>query len=310
MNLNKLTIFKTLYECGNTSRASETLNVTRSAISQNLSQLERQLGVTLFIRSPKGLIPTSTAHELAVNISTHLDEISHHVNALATSSSGHAGILNIGAPPAIGTIHMPEIIEAFSQKHPNVEIRLTLAYSNELSQKVLSGHLDISLIDVFGGVNLKNDFFSICNCEPLADEKIVMVCSPEYLKSHLTKGLSYIELCKQDFLSIRQDTLEIKSWFHHQFGETPPYIRKKMISENGLGVLDCACRGLGLCVFGSKVTQAYVKKGQLTEIRIKDRGEKNQISLIQLLDRKPRKIEKDFVTLVKQYAKKQWKSGM
>lgn len=310
MNLNKLYIFKTLYECGSTSSASEVLNVTRSAISQNLSKLEAELGVSLFIRSPKGLIPTSTAHELAVNTSPHLEEISYHVNSLVVNQSGHGGTIHIGAPPATGTVHLPKIIETFSQKNPNAEIRLTLAYSNELTEKVLSGHLDLALIDVFGGVDLRNDFYSICHCEPVTDEVLVMVCSPEYFQNNLAGELSYKELCKQKFLSISKDIFEIKSWFYHQFGESPAYLRKQIISDNGLVVLDCACRGLGLCVFGSNVTKEYVSKGQLTEIRIRNRGEKNQISMIQLLDKKPKQIEKDFINLVKLYAKQEWNSSI
>lgn len=306
MNLNKLYIFKTLYECGSTSGASEVLNVTRSAISQNLSKFETELGVPLFVRSPKGLIPTSTAHELAANTSSHLEEISYHVNSLVLNQSTRAGVINIGAPPATGTVHMPRIIEAFSHKNPNVEIRLTLAYPDELSEKVLTGHLDMALIDVFGGVNLKNDFHSICHCEPLADEVVVMVCSPGYLQENLTRALSYKALCKQKFLSLNQDTLEIRSWFHYQFGKSPAYLKKKIISDNGLVLLDCACRGLGLCLFGSNVAQEYLDRGQLSEIRIKKRGEKNQISLIQLLDKKPNKIEKDFIKSLKLYAKTNW----
>ena len=310
MNLNKLIIFKTLYESGTTSKAANALHVTRSAISQNLTKLETELGVQLFIRSPKGLIPTSTAHHLATHVGPHLDEINYHVDALVVNPSGRAGTLHIGAPPATGTLHMPKIIEAFSQHHPDADIRLTLAHSRELVEMILNGRLDLALIDVYGGVTLQNDFHAICSCEPVVDEVIVMVCSPEYLQSNLTKGFSYDDLCKQRFLSTRQNVLEIRSWFHHQFGRSPARLRRKVISENSLVVLDCACRGLGLCVFGSNVTQGYVNQGRLVEIHMNSRGEKNQISLIQLLDRTPGILEKEFINILKSYAEKEWINGI
>ena len=303
MNLNKLHVLKTVYACGNASKAAEVLNVTRSAISQNISSLESELGVSLFTRTPKGLVPTSTAHELAKSISPLLDQISDQINAIISQQKSYAGTLYIGAPALTGTFHMPKILDIFNKKNSGVEIRLTLAYSNELVEQVLSGHLDLSLIDVFGGVELQRDFHTFCYCEPVLDEMIVMVCSPEYFEKNLRNDLSYTNLCKQDYLVVRRDTLAIRSWFYRQFGESPPYLRNKLVSENGITVLDCACRGLGLCVFGSNVTQRYVDEGKLIEIHVNCGGEKNQISIIQLLDRKPRQIEKDFINVVKEFAR-------
>lgn len=310
MILNKLHVLKTVYECGNASKASEALNVTRSAISQNISKLEKELGVSLFTRTPKGLVPTSTAHELAKSVSPLLDQIADQINAIISQQKSHAGTLHVGAPALTGTVHLPKILEIFHEVHPGVEIRLTLAYSNELVEKVLSGHLDLSLIDVFGGVELQRDFHTFCHCEPVLDEMIVMVCSPKYFEKHVKGDLSYTNLCRQDFLSVRKDTLAIRSWFYRQFGKSPSYLKNKLLSENGITVLDCACRGLGLCVFGSNVTQQYVDEGKLVEIHVQCRGEKNQISVIQLLDRKPRQIEKDFINVVKAFAQNEWEKGI
>ena len=306
MMLNKLHIFNSVYACGNTSRAAEQLNVTRSAISQSITRLEAELGVSLFTRLPNGLVPTQAAHQLAENIGPLLAQINDEVNAVIGQQTSNRGTLHIGAPPVTGTFHLPRIIETFNQQLPDVEIRLTFGYSIELISKVLSGALDLSVIDLFGGVQLQRDFHAFCHREPLLDEIVVLACSPDYYAAHIGDDLSYENLSKQNFLSVREDFLEIKSWFQHQYQQTPAYLRKTLFSENGLAVLDCACRGMGLFIVGTNVAQGYIDQGKLVDVAPFNRGEINQLSLIQLLDKKPTAVEKAFIRHIKTYAMTEW----
>ncbi len=310
MILNRLHVFKALYECGSTAKAAESLHVTRSAISQNLTKLESELGASLFTRTPKGLNPTSIAHELARSLSPLLNEINEKVNSIKSNQSLNAGVLNIGAPPASGAFHMPKIIEAYNKINPNVEIHLTLMDSHSLSELVLSGKLDLAIIDVFGGVSLQREFHAFCHQEPLIEEYIVMLCSDHYYNERIKGDLSFEHLAQQDFLSLRNDSMDIKSWFHYQFNRSPLSLKKKLTTADGLTVLKCAHRHLGLFVSGSIVTQDYVNKGEFIEITPHSRGEPNNINIIQLLDKKQRSIEKEFITLLKYYAKTQWVKGL
>ncbi len=308
MILNKLHIFNSVYTCGTTSGAAEQLNVTRSAISQSITRLEAELGLSLFTRLPKGLVPTRAAHQLASNINPLLTQLNDEVNAVIGQQTRNHGILHIGAPPVTGTLHLPRIIEAFNRDMPDVEIRLSFDYSIELISKVLSGELDLSIIDVFGGVHLQREFHAFCHRETLLDEIVVLACSPDYFAAHIGDDLSYDNLSKQNFLSVRDDFLEVKSWFLHQYQRAPTYLRKTLSSENGLAVLDCACRGLGLFIAGTNVAQRYIDQGQLVEITPHNRGETNQLSLIQLLDKKPTALEKVFIRHIKAYAQAQWET--
>ncbi len=308
--LNKLHVFNKVYACGGTSRAAEQLKVTRSAISQSISKLEAELGTSLFTRLPKGLVPTQAAHQLAKNIGPLLDQISNEVNAVIGQQVSNSGIVHIGAPPVTGTFNLPKIIQAFNQEYPNVEIRLSFDYSIELVSKLLNGELDLSIIDVFGGVHLPREFHAFCHRELLLNEIVVLTCSPEYFAAHLADDLSFENLSKQNFLSIREDFLDVKSWFIHQYQQAPSYLRKTLFSKNGLAALDCACRGLGLFVVGSNVAQDYIEQGKLVEVAPFNRGEDNQLSLIQLLDKKPTSVEKAFIKHLKTYAREEWKNGL
>lgn len=310
MVLNKLHIFNSVYQCGNTTRAAEQLNVTRSAISQSIAKLEDELGTCLFTRLPKGLVPTQPAHQLAKNIGPLLEQITNEVNAVIGNQTSNSAVIHIGAPPTTGTFHLPRIIESFNREHPNVEIKLSFGYSVDLISKVISGELDLSIIDIFGGVHLSKEFHAFCHRDVLLDELVLMACSPEYFERNIGDDLSYENLSRQNFLSVRDDFLEVKSWFQDQFNQCPAYLRKTLHSENGLAVLDCTCRGLGLFVVGSNVAQDYIQQGRLVEVTPRHRGEANQLSLIQLLDKKPTAMEKALIKHIKAYAQHEWCSGL
>lgn len=304
--LNRLPVFDAVYHSGNTGRAAEQLNVSRSAISQSISRLEAELGVCLFTRQPRGLVPTRAAHQLAESIGPLLAQLDDELNAVRGQQTRPRGTLHIGAPPVTGTFHLPRIIEAFNRELPEVEFRLTFGYSIDLISQVLSGALDMSVIDVFGGVHLQREFHAFCHREPLLAETVVLACSPDYYARQLGDDLSYDNLARQHFLSVREDFLEVRSWFQHQYQQVPAQLRRTLFSENGLAVLDCACRGLGLFIVGTNVAQRYIDDGRLVAVAPVDRGETNQLSLIQLLDRKPSRVEKAFIRHLRHYAANDW----
>ena len=54
----RLSVFEAVYRLGNFTRAGEELGITQSAVSQNIAELERELGAALFVRSRSGVTPT------------------------------------------------------------------------------------------------------------------------------------------------------------------------------------------------------------------------------------------------------------
>jgi len=310
MTLHKLQIFQTIYEAGSTSNAAEKLHVTRSAVSQALAKLEHELGVSLFTRLPRGLVATPSGHQLAQNMAPLLQQMQEEIEAVSQNHIRKSCVLNIGAPQTTGTIHMPRILQLFHQKYRDVEIRLTLDRSPELVTKVLQGYLDFSLIDFYGGVTLHRDLHAQCLQQPVLEEVVVMVCSPDYYEQKIAGDLSYENLITLDYVSFDHEYLEFKSWFYVQFGKSPKYFRRKLLINNGLAVFDCACKGLGLCMTGSNISQDYVEKGDLVEITPHVRGQENHISLIQLLDKKPSAMEKALRQHIQDYARRLWKSGV
>jgi DNA-binding transcriptional LysR family regulator len=116
---------------GSLSAAARTLGMTQPSLGRHVRQLEADLGVALFTRSPQGLIPTDLGDELA----THAQAMQAASAALrrAASGSNHdvRGVVRITCSEVIGAEVLPPILADFRQQYPGIAIELSLSNQNE-----------------------------------------------------------------------------------------------------------------------------------------------------------------------------------
>ena len=113
------------FETRNLSRAAETLLISRSAVGQNIKELERQLGVTLFTPSRKGVIPTGEACNLYPVIKSAISSIMDAEKNLQSFTSESAGIIRILIPDQeVMDYFMSNYLKEFCAKYPKVQFKL------------------------------------------------------------------------------------------------------------------------------------------------------------------------------------------
>jgi DNA-binding transcriptional LysR family regulator len=112
---------------GSLSAAARTLGLTQPTIGRHIVELEQALSVTLFTRSPRGLIPTEAAHALE----PHAQAMALAAKALVRAASGEAGAvrgtIRITASEIIGAEVLPKILASFRERYPAVTIELVLS---------------------------------------------------------------------------------------------------------------------------------------------------------------------------------------
>src|SRR5260370_23112094 len=85
------------YRTGSVTKAAEYVHLSQPAVSGQIKALEQQLGRTLFTRTPRGIVPTAAAHDLARSIAPHIDALE-----TAGDQSGQSteiqGTVQIGGP--------------------------------------------------------------------------------------------------------------------------------------------------------------------------------------------------------------------
>jgi DNA-binding transcriptional LysR family regulator len=133
------------------SRAAEQLGYTQSAVSQQVSTLERIVGTPLFER-PGGPRPVrlTTAGEMLL---THARAVLARVNSAATDlralASGEQGVLRVGTLPSVGTKILPRLLGAFRAEWPGIEIVLHESRDcAELIHAVETADVDVTFVDI------------------------------------------------------------------------------------------------------------------------------------------------------------------
>jgi DNA-binding transcriptional LysR family regulator len=147
--LHLLTL-KAVLRSGSFAIAARDLGYTASAISQQISALEKETGLVLFEREAHSIRPTAAAHrlvELSAQVLVAMDELDHYVRELAT---GVTGRLRLGSFPTAGVRLVPSALSAVVETHPRAEIQLQEGEPEELFAALGSGDLDVALVYEYG----------------------------------------------------------------------------------------------------------------------------------------------------------------
>ena len=127
---------------GSLSAASRDLGLAQPTLGRQIAELEHRLGAALFIRSPRGLVPTDTARDIA----PHAEAMAAAAGAIVRAASGEtgrvAGIVRITASEIVGAEVLPALLAGFRRAHPAVTIELVL--SNTVDD-LLRGQADIAV---------------------------------------------------------------------------------------------------------------------------------------------------------------------
>ena len=125
IDLNLLVLFQTVIEQRHVGRAAERLNLSASAVSHGLKRLRRLLNDPLFLRTPKGVVPTARAFELAgpiADVLSQMGEILSTAQPFNPASSRRS--FAIGAPDGVSAVVLPALLDKLAVAAPSVDVRV------------------------------------------------------------------------------------------------------------------------------------------------------------------------------------------
>ncbi|MFL0196825.1 LysR family transcriptional regulator [Clostridium sp. WILCCON 0269] len=128
------------------SLAAERSYISQPAISSSIAKLELELGVALFKRTNKGMIPTEVGRNVIEKASNIIDEVEEIKNIARTNAVELTGNISIAVEPSFCSTIMINILTTFKYKHPKVNLMVKVGESNDILHDVLSGKADISII--------------------------------------------------------------------------------------------------------------------------------------------------------------------
>jgi DNA-binding transcriptional LysR family regulator len=144
MEIRHLQYFKQVCEDRNLSKAARNLFITQQGLSHAIQTLERELGVSLFLRSKNGVTPTAAAVYLlgeAEEVLILFDALKEKMSAMSKAASGKVTLsLTIGAM----SYFAPKLVGEFQERHPKIELRLVENPDMICDESVLNGKADIA----------------------------------------------------------------------------------------------------------------------------------------------------------------------
>ncbi|HET7716921.1 MAG TPA: LysR family transcriptional regulator [Bauldia sp.] len=123
LDLNLLVLFDVVLAEGHVGRAAQRLNLTPSAVSHGLGRLRRLLNDPLFLKTPKGVVPTARATELAAPVA---DVLARVRSVVATAEPFDPAIsvrhFSVGAPDGASAVFLPPLLVALRKTAPGIDL--------------------------------------------------------------------------------------------------------------------------------------------------------------------------------------------
>ena len=235
---------------GSFSAAADYLNVSQSAVSQQIRLLEDEFGL-LFDRQNRQITPTQLCRELAGHLRKGFD----HIEEGVTLSRQRGNQITVTVVPSVGSAWLIPRLHKFQELHPDIEVRLSMTDSL----------VDFSNSGIDAGIRFGRGNYPDLIARPLCDEETFLVCSPLKMQE-FSQPPSYAELSQQ--LLIYDNARDDQSWpaWVAATGEADIEVKQKlMISDSGQ-VIRQALAGRGIALVRRVLVADELASGELVKL--------------------------------------------
>jgi DNA-binding transcriptional LysR family regulator len=175
MELQQMRYVVAVAETSNFTRAAQQCLVVQSALSHQIARLERELGAKLFDRTSRRVRLTPAGEAFLPAARQALDAAERARAEVAAAAGEIRGRLAIGAISTVAAVDLPAVLKEFHLRHPQVRISLRTSPSEELTERVRQGTLDVAFLGLPLGVRPQG-----VRGRELAHDDLVAVVAPDH----------------------------------------------------------------------------------------------------------------------------------
>ncbi|MDJ0926695.1 MAG: LysR family transcriptional regulator [Gammaproteobacteria bacterium] len=176
MELRQLKRFLAVYDHGSLADAARHLGLTQQALSASLANLEEEIGLRLFDRSPGGVTrATEFGHSLVPHARSQLAADQRAVEELRSLGEGKSGTVTVGVGEAFAGDVIVTAVLALQDRRPSVRINLIEGYSEQLRHRLYDGEFDFIAAGV-SAFELERDY----EREQIYSSDDVLVCRSDH----------------------------------------------------------------------------------------------------------------------------------
>jgi DNA-binding transcriptional LysR family regulator len=174
MEIRQLKAFAAIAETHTFTAAAQRQHVTQAAISMQIRQLETEVGVPLFVRTPRRVVMTEAGERLLDRAQVILREHDAALAELAELAGAERGRIRVGTASAmVSADPLPSILTELRRRHPQAEVSVVAGTSEELVKRLLAGDIDMAFVSL--PVEARN-----IETEALSRDQLVAIASPQH----------------------------------------------------------------------------------------------------------------------------------
>lgn len=295
LSLTQLLAFIKVVEHKSFTRAAKDLYLTQPAITNQIRLLEEEYGIDLLDRSGREIIPTASG-ELFLNFAKRiLDLYNQSKIELDQLNNLLRGTLVLGASTGPGEHILPKILGNFKAQHPQIEIVLRIAQTEEIIRQVLDRVLEAGIV----GATVKNDTLAF---EPFIKDDIIIICGPRH---HLAgkRKITFDSLLNEPFI-IQQKGAGIRTMFEAGLAKHGLSLNDMNVyMELGLqeSIKSAVEENFGLGIISRYAVRKELASGILVELKVQDLPVfRNEFYLVRNPRRKLSRLTEAFLSFAKQ----------
>ena len=290
MNPEHLKTFLAVRKHLSYTRAAEERFLSQPAVSRQIQQLSRELGVSLFELIGKSVHLTDAGRTLAQEAERLLADIDRVAESVARNRSAESGRLRIGAGTTPGFYLLPAALGRFARKAPGVELHYTVEDSHSIEQKILRNELDLGFV----GVAPRSEEIV---AEPFAEDEIICLASP----SHALAAKKRIDV----------KSLERETWILRHRGSATRELFESWLAKQGGAVgrtIELGCpeavrslvvAGVGFTYMSRLAVGTELRRKRLQRLPVKGLRLRRTIFVIRHVDKHVSPVLEAFLSIVK-----------
>ncbi|WP_296951453.1 LysR substrate-binding domain-containing protein [uncultured Massilia sp.] len=262
MELRQLRYFVAIVDHGSLSRAALVLHVAQPALTQQLRQLEDELGVQLLHRSAQGVLSTDAGKLFYEHAQAILKQVADAQAAVVQSAERPSGSVTLGLPHSISNALALPLLTAVRQRYPEITLQLTEELTGNLAEQLRAGRVNLAVL-------LDDGQLAGFATTPLVEEELRFICRADALVAAGQDGLT---------LRAALDTTLILPGLQHgvrprieSTARAAGLQTRDIIEINSIAILKSAIlAGMGATILPVAPLQAEVERGAMRALAIRE----------------------------------------
>ena len=259
VNLESLRLIRDVAQHKSVSKAAKLNDISQSAASQQLRDIERELKTPLFNRSTRPLTVTAAGKlyvEFCRDVLRRRDELQTSLDNLKNELNGK---VRVAAIYSVGLSEMAQIEDRFSKRFPEAELQVSYLRPERVYEAVERDEADLGLMSY---AESSRDVVAL----PWREEEMVIALAPSHRLAN-ARSIAATALQGEQFVGFDED-LPIQDHIARYFREQRVEVETALRFDNLQMIKEAVAHGAGISIMPRRVMTADIEQGRLIAVRL------------------------------------------